>query len=256
MRDLTYFCAINLDSSRDRWLEINAGANQHGIQLERIPAVDGRTTPKDQWENFEPVLFRRYHGVEPLSGEYGCFASHLKALRSFINSNENTAVIMEDDAVITAGLVPFVRFLDEMFGDALMLVRLTSHRQFAFEALGNGNASHAVGQCWFGPTGSSAAYWVSRKAAQKLISTIVPGYLPFDIALERSWATGVPSFLTKPNVMPVPRPLNSTIIPDKTESQRRRTVWYKRIVSYIFQAFAIWHRLWMCAKTRRLPSGF
>jgi glycosyl transferase family 25 len=55
----------------------------------------------------------------------------------------------------------------------------------------------AYGRCLFGPLGSAACYAVNRSGAERLVKTLATMWLPWDVALERGWATGVATYTTR-----------------------------------------------------------
>lgn len=79
------FYCINLKQSTDRKKSAEKTAQLHGINLTFVEAIDG----KDEIHNH----FR----YTRTAGELGCMLSHLKALRTFVESKHETALILEDD---------------------------------------------------------------------------------------------------------------------------------------------------------------
>lgn len=243
------YLAINLRRSEDRWTSIMTSGRQHGIDLRRVEAVDGRNYKEAEWYDFDVEKFEKCNGRTPLSGEFGCYQSHIQALRVFVESDADSAVILEDDAVINSKLKPFAQMLTDRHADKKYVVRLTAHRLPLFEKLQDGIDGHSIGQCWFGPTGSAAAYWLSRPAAKQLLKSMLPGYLPFDIMLERSWETGVTTVLIKPNLLPVPKPPYSEIR-STASSRNRKFPWYRRVSTLMFRTRQVFGRLFICLRTR------
>ena len=253
MRDVEYF-AINLRRSEDRWAAIASAARQHNIDLKRIDAVEGRDYDIDQWDGFDVDKFEKCNGRAPIPGEFGCYLSHVRALRAFLEGSADSAVILEDDAVLNENLVPFAQHLALQFGNGNYLVRLTSHRQPMFEELLESPTGVSIGQCWFGPTGSSAAYWLPRPAAERLLSTLLPGYLSVDTMLERSWETGVTALLVKPNLLSIPSPQNSVLV-SEIGYDAGKFPWFRRIGAFVFRMQQLRSRLFFCLRTRSVHSG-
>ncbi len=252
MHTIEYF-AINLRRSEDRWAALLTAAQNHNIDLRRVDAVDGRDYDIADWHDFDVEKFKRCNGRVPMPGEYGCYQSHIRALQAFLDSDAGSAVILEDDALLNEHLAPFAQQLAMQFGNERCLVRLTSHRQPAFERLHDGPAGISIGQCWFGPTGGSAAYWVSRPAAERLLSTILPGYLALDMMLERSWETGVTALLVKPNLLPVPPPQNSILV-SEIGYNAGKFPWFRRIGAIKFRTQQLLNRILFCIRTRSARS--
>lgn len=96
---------INLDSSTERMDRMSRRLNELKISFERIPAVNGRDLSDElisqityPYNHFESrVRFPR----TLTKGEVGCFLSHRKCWEKLIESNEEWALIMEDDIRIS-----------------------------------------------------------------------------------------------------------------------------------------------------------
>lgn len=181
---------VNLESRPDRWALMQSSANEIGLELNRIEAVDGRSIQPDDWVNFDKAAFEKRTGRHVLPGEYGCYRSHIAALESFINSDAAYGVILEDDIVIDAGMMDRIRAIVEEV-PSLELVKLINHRSVGFISLTATSQGDEVGRTLFGPQGSAAAYLVSREGARKLVQALTTMTLPWDVALEAYWQHGV-----------------------------------------------------------------
>lgn len=103
---------INLDSSKDRLASISQRLDELGVPFERIPAVNGRALSDQQiseitypYNHFESkVRFTR----ELTSGEVGCFLSHRKCWLRLLESDDQWALIMEDDIQISNYASPYM----------------------------------------------------------------------------------------------------------------------------------------------------
>ena len=101
-KGLPHIYCINLDDKKDRWESMESQLKYWEIEnYTRISAYDGRE------DDLGSILKGRYPD-NMNSGEVGCVTSHLKALKEFLNSGEQCALIMEDDCDInTASYWPF-----------------------------------------------------------------------------------------------------------------------------------------------------
>lgn len=92
--DIIYW--INLDRSNDRRIQMNTifqdPAFKH-IQIERIPAVDGRN-PNIVYPKLN-FMYKQKNDYE-----YACMLSHLETIRRFSRTNYEVALIMEDDVTL------------------------------------------------------------------------------------------------------------------------------------------------------------
>lgn len=96
---------INLDSSTDRMNRVSKRLDELNIPFERISAVNGQTLSDEfisqityPYNHFESrVRFPR----TLTKGEIGCFLSHRKCWEKLLESDEQWALIMEDDILIS-----------------------------------------------------------------------------------------------------------------------------------------------------------
>jgi len=194
------FLVINLDRSRDRWKSIENQAKAAGIQLERVPAVDGNAIPDTEWVNFDRRKFYLCHGRRPIGAEYGCYMSHIHALQRIVDQNIPYAVILEDDAGIPQDAVKRLQAIIDS-GLRFDVVKLYNHRTKGFVTKAKTSEGDELGRCIHGPLGSSMGYLVTRDGAQRLLDTLLPMFLPYDVALERGWKGGVRIYLTREPVI-------------------------------------------------------
>jgi glycosyl transferase, family 25 len=247
---------INLDRSVERWRVIAGHAVQFEIDITRIPAIDGSAVPRTQWVDFDTSGFRRINGRDALAGEYGCYMSHIAALRQFLTDGDDSALILEDDAVLNGGLTRCLTVLGDHFGHKSVLVRMVVHRKVGFETLekietGQGKTLN-LGQCWLGPNGSAAAYWLTRAAAANVLKSALPARMPFDTFIEHSWHFGTPSLIADPSVMQIPAPPFSEIGASKDPATPAKFLWYRRSGALTFRTILLFKRLLYCAMNRRI----
>ena len=86
---------INLDRRPDRLETIAADLGRLGLPFERVPAVDARQLPPEDRADRNP-LFR--------AGSKACMLSHGEALRRFLATDRDAAMILEDDAELASDL--------------------------------------------------------------------------------------------------------------------------------------------------------
>ena len=94
------FYVINLDRSFERLELMSSQLSSQKIDLERIPAIDGMNIKISDEADDATCRSEMGRSIQP--GEVGCFLSHIKALQTFISSNSDFAVILEDDAIISS----------------------------------------------------------------------------------------------------------------------------------------------------------
>lgn len=195
---------INLDRCLERWARMSSQAVQFGLDVVRVAAIDGNGVEEEQRVGFHPRSFYFHNGRKILAGEYGCYRSHLLALECFIASGEAMAIVMEDDVDLNEGLIPrAVAAVDAVSGSgsAGSVIKLANHRKVGFRALASTVNGDVIGRCLHGPQGSAACYIVTRQAALTLLQTMSTVLLPYDVALERGWSTGVATYSMKDNLV-------------------------------------------------------
>jgi len=235
---------INLDRSPERLSNFMQSFGAVGLEIVRVPAVDGSelTLPHPDYDERK---HRLYHGKQTSMGTIGCYFSHIKALRQFLESDEETALICEDDVSAKPEL-PLV--LDKVLSlkkhwDLLRLNcwRIPTHVPVQTLTMGY---RLSVPVYWTGGTGS---YYVNRKAAERIIAYSLPMYLPYDHAFEQNWRMG----LTTMMVVPFPIVLNTHC---KHSTINERTMQKSRIPSlqrYLLSPMLLYRGLMTCQRWRK-----
>jgi len=173
---------INLDRSVDRMEQFAKDFASFPIPFIRVPAIEGGTLTIPI-ENYEAPMFFLYVGREATPGEIGCYFSHLKALRMFLESGKEFAFICEDDAAPTpecyAGIEQAIAH-----SESWDLLRLYSRRQKASLSVSYRSLTsiHALCTSIYGMS-DAAAYIVRRRAAEILVQKLVPMTCQYDNAL-------------------------------------------------------------------------
>ncbi|WP_435337012.1 glycosyltransferase family 25 protein [Acinetobacter sp. LH3_13] len=88
---------INLDSSVDRLKQADAELKKHHMDYIRISAVDGRQLDVQNFDLYNAARSNAYTGRDLIGSEIGCYLSHKKALETFVNSDADYGLILEDD---------------------------------------------------------------------------------------------------------------------------------------------------------------
>ena len=177
--------AINLRRSTARWARLEPQLRKLGLPWERFEAVDGQTAAL---EGYDEVL-NRHQFHRPLSkGEMACYESHLGALRRFLATRAEYAVVLEDDVL----LLPELR-------DAVTAA-LKATEPWDFVKLGSVSPKavrreRRLGrfrwrQYWKAPI-SGFAHLVSRHGAERVLTARRRYGRPFDVDLQYWWEAGL-----------------------------------------------------------------
>lgn len=84
---------INLDSRPDRWEKVEKNFSELGIQLIRVPAVDGSTL--DLPDDTKHIWNKDIHHNER---SIGCASSHIRCMEMALESSGSRFLFIEDDA--------------------------------------------------------------------------------------------------------------------------------------------------------------
>lgn len=188
---------INLERSADRLKAADHHFGAIGLAFERIDAIDAS---KINLANY-PVdreAFQRTHGRSVIRpGEIGCYFSHLKALRIFIESDKRFGLIFEDDALPENRLLAVLETLCSWPDDWDIVSLFHFHRGGPVVLRKTEEFSLAV---HLGHISSAAAYLVNKKAALQLINDLEVMRECIDHSLYASWKHG----LKLRSVLPMP----------------------------------------------------
>lgn len=175
---------INMPKSKHRREATRKMLESLGIEHEFIAAVDGREMSEDEFNNSvtDPKEFTR--------SQAGCALSHIKAYKRILESNDEYALILEDDIVITEK--NFSKFLDEIEpklnkDHATLLTYYWCRDGFLDLSPVDRDATISVDNTYTVCTpsdihgiGRSAAYIMSKGACKRMIEFNMPLYAQAD----------------------------------------------------------------------------
>ena len=185
---------INLDISKARWQRVSHHLSQFSFSVHRISGVYGKAYPKLRYTP-SVVDLERYRlflkGKEPGLGEIGCYLSHAKALKAFLSSRFEFALIVEDD-------VSFEPIFSQVIGSLLHCKEKWDVCSFELHPLQSGwplaipsaFVSLPIGYhlcVYLKESWRAGAYLVNRWAAQRLLEKSLPMSLPWDMYYMRFW---------------------------------------------------------------------
>lgn len=218
--------AINLDRSVDRWNALSRQAEEFGLPIVRVSGVDGTQTPADQRIDCNIAAFEFKNGRTMLPGEYGCYRSHLKALSAFLASGDEVAVIIEDDIVLPADLLDRVHAALAAVPGA-DVIKLLNHRLVGFSCVATSQMGDHIGRAAHGPWGSAACYAVTHRGAERLAAGLRVMEFPYDVALERGWASATHLYAMRPNVTQLQK--QPSTIASRSVYRASKFPWWRRL---------------------------
>lgn len=164
---------INLDRSVERWAHMRKTLDKFGweLEVERISAVDGRKLPSDQLALLQ-VLDKCLCPRDLTPSEIGCFLSHRKCWKRLVESDQEWALIMEDDIHFSDSALGYLSS-SEWIPKGIHLVQLFIHKD-PWKARVSKKEFHLPdGRRLLRPIKPTAtgtqAYFISRDAALKAL---------------------------------------------------------------------------------------
>ena len=98
---------INLKRAEDRLLSAKETFDEVGIKFELEVAVDGKELSLPNL-NYDEFKYNLLHGKKTNLGELGCYFSHLNVLKKFLKTEENFALVCEDDIEFNENIVEII----------------------------------------------------------------------------------------------------------------------------------------------------
>lgn len=189
---------INLDRSPDRLLHTQKQLTQANITHTRVTAIEGSSLslPHPQYSE---VVYKLKHGKRTNISELGCYLSHLKAYRAFLETDLTHALICEDDITIptnTATVLSKVIHAETPW-DMVKISKINSSLPVNIESL-TPTFSLAIN---IGRHTGAGAYLITRRAAEELLNSIHTMTLPLDHAFDKEWRTGFRAYSLQPTLI-------------------------------------------------------
>lgn len=224
---------INLKGATGRWDYMSKALDEAGLDYTRIDAVLGKNL-EEPIEAFNEGRFNILTGKHKSYGEIGCYLSHIKALKTFLKSDLDYALILEDD-------VNLPNHLPELIAEAIThhqhwdILRLSSSRDGQYIKISNMSfGSNLVYNTRV--LKNTGAYVINRKAAQACVDKMLPMCLPYDVALDRDWDYGFKTACIVP-------------FPIKVEDFPSQIAKAPRILRYRCTTFHIFHLITRIQRT-------
>ena len=233
---------INLDRAPERLARVTGQLATLGIPFERLRGVDARQLTPEQATLLDVPAYRRKHGKDPVPGELGCYLSHVEAMKQFLTTDAEFALVLEDDVLLTDRLPDALRGLmaNARHWDMVKLSAVHSGTpQRVLEVAPGQWLAVMLTRC----TGASA-YMVNRRAAQAYVARLLPMHLPFDIVYDLGWEYGLKVRLVTPTPCTHDDRIASNIAAPR--APQRNFHWTRRLSTYGYR---------LRVESRRLAYG-
>ena len=179
---------INLDRSHDRLATASRHFNDAGIPFQRIAGYDASKEDVSGIQ-IDQAAFTKIHGRKSIrNGEIGVYQSHLKALRAFLGTDKDFAIILEDDVLPLPHTINSIKQLIAWESDWDIVPLFHFHSGGPVTLKHSDNLKLTVNLAHIS---SAAAYMINRHAAQVLIKHMAIQRACVDHALFENWAHGL-----------------------------------------------------------------
>ncbi len=186
---------INLDRATDRWEFIQKAFADSKYPINRISAIDGNMLelPIDDYSESRYLWL---HGRPTNPRHVGCYLSHVNAMKAFLETDDEFALIAEDDLILQPN---FEEAIEEALTHSkkwnlLRLSGLSAGKPVKIAQLANDYSLNIS----FGRMKGTGSYIVDRKAAKAFVKHLLPMRLPIDHAMDREWFCGLKSLAVLP----------------------------------------------------------
>jgi glycosyl transferase family 25 len=193
---------ISLDRSVARYEKIKPLLAKLSLPVEKINAVDGSKLPFKEIERKVDIgSYINFMGKAPQRGTIGCSLSHIKTWETFLASDFEYALILEDDITFNPSLL--LNSIQDLIKHSTMWDMVTfeiHHRGLPLmvEYLPHINRELSV---YLTSITHSGAYLINRETARKFLAKALPIKMPIDHYFTRSWELDVRILGIEPRIV-------------------------------------------------------
>jgi glycosyl transferase family 25 len=234
---------INLPKDVARAAHMRSQLTALGLQdqLHPMAATYGRDlTDAETARYYSPELNAQQYHLPLTSGEIGCYISHLNTWQALVDSGAEAALVLEDDVLLDAGLPALMSHLMAATAPEWDMIKLVGRDHEKIISAWPLGSQHRVVRYARIPS-MTAAYFISRRGAQKLLSRI-PFGRPVDIDLRYAWETNLLLYGMLP--YPVTLDQSSTVSSiGRRSSPKSWTHRWRRVRQQVVYSLGNWQRL-------------
>lgn len=188
---------INLAEHPARW---KAMANQFArspLEVVRFEAVKGQGLSQGQRESlYSPDRNRRQYHQPLTAGEIGCYASHVAVWRALRESPDPCWAVFEDDVELGEALPALLHAVPAL-SRGWEFLKLIGRENEKIAARQNWISGHRLIRYRRVPSWCSA-YVISRRGAERMLTTHIPFGRPVDMDMRCWWESGCQIFGVQP----------------------------------------------------------
>tara|TARA_R110002049_G_C9130720_1_gene558992 strand:- start:1084 stop:1869 length:786 start_codon:yes stop_codon:yes gene_type:complete len=192
---------INLDGSSARLHAAEKALKHSGREFTRISAYDGRQVDPMTVDDYDSKGARSYMGRDLNGGEIGCFYSHIRAAKAFLETDAPFGLVLEDDMQPNEQAFELTQALIDWQNSVgtpdWYLANLAAHRlkiTTDVSQIAARNVQVTVCRGHYFPMRTTALLW-TRQGAEEFLRVSLPMTCPVD-NFARRWLTTVDKGIT------------------------------------------------------------
>lgn len=186
MKVQTYL--INLDCSHERLESAKKQLDSIEWSFKRFPAFDGRGKSLSSFENYDDQQARKILGRSLLNSEIGCYLSHYQCVSTFLESDADYLIVLEDDMQLSHDFKTVTtQLLDFLYANKDLewsLINIAANKKrLARDIIQTNN--HSLWHAYYFPILGLGLIW-SREGAKEFIEKGKVITMPVDVFFQ-SW---------------------------------------------------------------------
>jgi len=196
---ITYL--INLKRADDRLISAKEAFDKVGLIFNLEIAVDGKDISLPH-PNFSELKYNLLHGKKTNLGELGCYLSHQNVLKKFLKTEEDFALVCEDDIEFNQNIIEIINSAINS-GISFDLLRLNGggnrfkEKGFPLKLKKIHKEFYISLNLGFKP--GTGCYLINRSGAQIILNKLDKMSLPLDHAMDRDWILNYRSLCVTPS---------------------------------------------------------
>lgn len=243
---------INLDQDSDRMAAMAQQLKALDLPFTRFSAIHGKDHFDTLIQNADEPAYERNMGSKLLPGKLGVFASHTSVWRDFIASEQDVALIFEDDVVLHDD---FLESLDLALENADRWDTLRFNCIRAKLPVSQGKIGRYSLNAYVGPFTGNACYLIHKSVAKRILPGLWPQTRALDHELNRFFKHNFRQFGLEPFSTHVDDGGTSSIT-GKAHGMRRKLPPLQRLPHYRLKAANYLRRfLWLAQHGHLLRIG-
>lgn len=236
------YLAINLPWSEKRREQVLAEGRKFGIDIQLVPAIAGRNLTEEDLSHYDRKARERAYPFDLTPNEIACTLSHRKALKTFLDSEADFGVVLEDDVLLQPHFNEGIAWLTQKL-HGWQIAKLYSGDGKLFSV-----GMDKVEDSPVRPVFPKKIMWVSvgylytREGAQRLLEGLEHFWLSADAQIAQIMLSRrIPVVSTEPGLVLTSDPFNEFSDIDADTSASRLSPTRKRSLrQYITYRLSVW----------------